>query len=317
MILVTGATGSVGRETVQLLLAAGAHVGAVTRDRASALLPAGADVIDGDPSRPRTLASRLTGVSAVLISPRAVGSAAADLLSLAAGEGAERAVVLSAATLQYPAGMPRFAAEFRDVEDAARASGLAVTALRCADFDANALAWAPQIRHGSVVRSAYAAAATAPIHHRDIAAVAVQALTGTGHQGRNYVLTGPQSLTQPDKVRLIAQATGLRVSFAEVAPDQVRQAMLAQGLPEEIPDRLLGSLADYARHPGPTTDTVERLLGRPALSFAQWAAENAAAFRPSPGERSSREVSWQRGAPGPTFGRGNATGGPLSPGSRH
>jgi hypothetical protein len=54
--------------------------------------------------------------------------------------------------------------------------------------------------------------------------------------------------------------------------------MLAQGLPEEIPDRLLGSLADYARQPGPTTDTVRELLGRPALTFAEWAAENAAAF---------------------------------------
>jgi uncharacterized protein YbjT (DUF2867 family) len=200
-------------------------------------------------------------------------------LSLAAGHGAERAVVLSAATVQYPAGLPRFAAQFAAVEDAARASGLAVTALRCADFDANALAWAPQIRHGGVVYGAYAEAAISPIHHRDIAAVAVQALTGAGHEGLSHVLTGPESLTQPDRVRLIGQATGLQLSFAEVAPDQVRQAMLAQGLPAEIPDRLLGSLADYARHPGPTTDTVQQLLGRPALTFAQWAAENATAFR--------------------------------------
>lgn len=62
-------------------------------------------------------------------------------------------------------------------------------------------------------------------------------------------------------------------------PEQVRQRMLAQGLPDEIPDRLLGSLAGYALKPGPTTDTVQRLLGRPALSFAEWAFENAAAFR--------------------------------------
>jgi uncharacterized protein YbjT (DUF2867 family) len=213
--------------------------------------------------------------------PRAVGGATAELLSLAAGHGAERAVVLSAATVQYPAGLPRFTAQFKATEDAARASGLAVTALRCADFDANALAWAPQIRQGGVVYGAYASAATSPIHHRDIAAAAVQALTGAGHQGRSYVLTGPQPLTQPDKVRLIGQATGLHLSFAEVAPDQVRQAMLAQGLPQEIPDRLLGSLADYARRPGPATDTVQQLLGRPALSFADWAAENAAAFRPA------------------------------------
>jgi uncharacterized protein YbjT (DUF2867 family) len=281
MIMVTGATGPVGRATVQLLLAAGAHAGAVTRDPARARLPAGTDVIGGDPSRPHTLTSRLDGVTAVLISPRAVGGATAELLSLAADHGAERVVVLSATTVQYPAGLPRFAAEFKAAEDAARASGLAVTTLRCADFDANALAWAPQIRPGGIVYGAYARAATSPVHHRDIAAVAVQALTGAGHQGRSHVLTGPQSLTQPDKVRLISQATGLHLRFTEVPPDQVRQAMLAQGLPQEIPDRLLGSLADYAREPGPTTGTVQQLLGRPALSFAEWAAENAAAFRPA------------------------------------
>jgi uncharacterized protein YbjT (DUF2867 family) len=150
--------------------------------------------------------------------------------------------------------------------------------LRCADFDTNALAWAPQIRASGVVRGAYAAAATSPIHERDIAEVAAAALTSSGSAGACHVLTGPQSLTQRDKARLIGQATGQDLEFAEVSPEQVRQAMLAQGLPLEIPDRLLGSLRDYARQPGPTTDTVQRLLGRPALTFSTWASQNAAAF---------------------------------------
>ena len=278
MILITGATGSGGREAVQLLLAEGADVAAVTRDPANANLPAGARVIGGDPSRPHTLASVLGGTDAVLVGPRAVGGATAELLLLAAVHGAQRAVVLSAATVEYPAGLPRFAADFEAVEDAARASGLVVTLLRSADYAANALAWAPQIRQARVVYGAYADAATSPVHPRDIAAVAVLALTGAGHESRAYILTGPESLTQREKVRLIGEATGLDLSFAEVAPGQVRQAMLAQGLPEEIPDRLLGSPADYARTPGPTTDTVRELLGRPALTFAEWAAENAAAF---------------------------------------
>ena len=110
--------------------------------------------------------------------------------------------MLSAATVEYPAGLPRFAAEFEAVEDAAKASGLAVTVLRCADFTANALAWAPQIRQAGFVYGAHADAATSPIHQRDIAAVAVLALTGAGHEGHAYVLTGPQSLTQPERVRL-------------------------------------------------------------------------------------------------------------------
>jgi NAD(P)-dependent dehydrogenase (short-subunit alcohol dehydrogenase family) len=76
-----------------------------------------------------------------------------------------------------------------------------------------------------------------------------------------------------------ALALGQELTFAEMPPEQVRQRMLAHGLPEEVPDRLLGSLADYALKPGPTTDTVQRLLGRPALSFAERASEYAAAFR--------------------------------------
>jgi uncharacterized protein YbjT (DUF2867 family) len=274
MIVVTGATGRVGRQAVQLLLDQGAEVAAVTRHPAAAGLPEGARVINGDPSRPATLASALHDVEGVLLSPRAAGDAAAELLSLAASRGAQRVVVLSAVTVAFPAGDPRFAEQFRAAEQAAQESGLDATVLRCADFDANALAWAPQVRAGGVVRGAYALAATSPIHERDIAEVAVAALT-SGNPAC-HVLTGPQSLTQPDKVRLIGEAIGRDLEFAEVGPEQVRQAMLAQGLPEEIPDRLLGSLRDYARQPGPTTGTVQELLGRPALTFARWARQNAA-----------------------------------------
>jgi uncharacterized protein YbjT (DUF2867 family) len=279
MILVTGATGNVGRAAVNLLLDAGTGVKALTRDPSAAALPAGAHVVGGDPSRPRTLTSALEGIEAILLSPRAVGGAIADLLSLAAKRGARRVVVLSAATVQHPAGYGRFAEEFEAVEAAARDSGLGWTFLRCADFAANALAWAPQIRATEVVRGAYGDAATSPIHQRDVAAAAVRTLVDHGHEGRSYVLTGPQSLSQHDKVRLIGEATGQELSFEEMPPEQVRQAMLAQGLPEDIPDRLLGSLADYAKQPGPTTDTVQRLTGRPALTFREWAADNAAAFR--------------------------------------
>lgn len=279
MIVITGATGLVGREAARLLLAAGHEVTAVTRDPSAANLPEGATVAIADPSRPQSLAAVWAGAEAVLLSPRAVGDAAAELLAAAAGHGARRVVVLSAATVQYPAGEPRFAEGFKAAEDAARASGLAWTFLRCADFAANALAWAPQIRATGVVRGAYPDAATSPIHQRDIAAVAALALTDPEHAGCAYVLTGPESLTQQDKAAIIGGAINAPVSFTEVAPEQARAAMLAQHLSAEIPDRLLGSLADYARRPGPTTQTVQELLGRPALSFATWAAENAAAFQ--------------------------------------
>src|ERR671933_459384 len=97
---------------------------------------------------------------------------------------------------------------------------------------------------------AYGDAATSTIHERDVAAVAVRALVNPAHAGHSYVLTGPQSLTQRDKVRLIGEAIGKELSFEELPPEQLRQAMLAQGFPEDVPERLLGSLADYAKKPG-------------------------------------------------------------------
>jgi uncharacterized protein YbjT (DUF2867 family) len=279
MILITGATGSVGREVVELLAAESRSVLAVTRTPAKADFPKGVRVVGANPSEPRTLTESLDGVDAILVSPRVVGGAASELLSLAARHGVKRVVVISALTVEFGGGHQRFADAFRAVEDAAKDSGMAWTLLRCADFAGNALAWAPQIRSRGVVRGAYGDARTSSIHERDVAAVAATTIVDPGHAGRVYVLTGPQSLSQRDKVRLIGQALGKRVVWEEIPPADVRAAMIAQGLPEEVPDRMLGYLADRAREPGPTSTVVEQLLGRPARTFAEWAMGHAAAFK--------------------------------------
>ncbi|GAA3084926.1 SDR family oxidoreductase [Streptomyces rectiviolaceus] len=286
MFTVIGATGHVGREAVRLLLERGQEVAAVSRsDRPSAVLPDGAHAVCGDPSRPASLASALPDrIEALLLGPRPVGTAGAELLSLAAERGAKRVVALSALTVEQPVGHPRFIEEFRAFEDVVRASGLPWTVLRCADFAANSLAWAPQIRASGAVHGAYAAAATSPVHPRDIAEVAVRALTGPGHTGQALALTGPRSLDQRDKVRIIGETIDRELAFHEVDPEQVRRTMLAQGLPADVSERLLGSLADYAKTPGRTYDTVERILGRPALGYALWASENAAAFTGTGGQ---------------------------------
>jgi uncharacterized protein YbjT (DUF2867 family) len=266
MFLVTGATGNVGRQVVNLLLSGGAKV------------------VGGDPSRPQTLTSVLRGVEAVFISPRALGdatagAATAELLKLAAEQGARRVVVLSAVTVEYGGGYQHFADAFRAVEDEARASGLQWIILRCADFAANALAWAPQIRSTGVVRGVYGDGAASTIHERDVAAVSARVLVDAAHAGRSYVLTGQQSFTQRAKVLLIGEATGRDVPWVEVAPEQFRQAMLAQGLPEDVPDRVIGYWSDRVQRPGPSSADVSQILGRPALTFAEWAAEHAVAFR--------------------------------------
>ncbi|GGV89517.1 NAD(P)H-binding protein [Streptomyces massasporeus] len=278
MILITGASGVVGRQVMNQLVHEGTTVTAVTRGTGDARFPDGVAVVRGDLFHPEWIEAALEGVEALQISPRATGPGLGELLRLAAARGVRRAVLLSATTVEYPAGEARFAARFKHAEELVRNSGLDWTILRLADFAANALAWAPQIRAGDVVRGAYARAATSPLHEADIAGVAVHALRGSLRKEAIHTLTGPQSLDQVEKVRLIGTAIGRALSFQELPPEQVRQGMLAQGLSEEIPARLLGSLADYAERPGPTTSTVEDLLGRPALTFADWAHDNAPAF---------------------------------------
>jgi uncharacterized protein YbjT (DUF2867 family) len=285
MILVTGATGNVGREVVKLLLADGEKVAAVTRNPSAAELPGAAHVIGGDPSRPTTLASALSGVEAVFLSPRAVGHGIAELLALVAAQGAKRVTVISAVTVEYGGGYRRFADAYKAVENTVKASGLEWTILRCADFAANTLVWAPQIRATGVVRGAYGDAATSTIDERDVAAVAARTLVNHRHGERSYVLTGPQSLTQRDKVRSIGAAIGKPLSWEEISAQQVRQAMIAQGLPDEVPDRLLGYLADRIEQPGPSSTAVEEILGRPARTFARWANDRAEAFRQAPRQR--------------------------------
>jgi uncharacterized protein YbjT (DUF2867 family) len=276
MILLTGANGVVGRQTIDQLRQAGSGVTVVTRGETR--FPDGVHVAGGDLFSPLWLEATLEGVDAIQVSPRATGPGLGELLRLALKQGVRHVVLLSATTVEHPAGEPRFAAQFKAAEDLVKDSGLDWTILRLADFAANTLAWVPQIKAGDVVRGAYAGATTAPIHEADIAAVAVQALSGGAHVGSTLTLTGPLGLDQPEKVRLLGAAIGRSLSFQEIPPEQVRQGMLAQGLPDEIPARLLGSLADYAANPGPVTRTVDALLGRPALTFADWARDNAGAF---------------------------------------
>jgi uncharacterized protein YbjT (DUF2867 family) len=279
MILITGATGNVGREVVNLLVEDGRQVVAVSRNPKTASLPAKAHVVAGDPSRPRTLAAAFKGIDAVLLSPRALAGAASELVMLAASSGVRRAVVLSALTVQYSGGLRRFADEFRAIENVVKESGLEWTLLRSADYASNARMWVPQIRAGDVVRGAYGEARSSTVHDWDVAAVAARSLVDATHSGQVFVLTGPQSLTQRDKVCALGQAIGRSLTWQEVPPDEVRQAMLARGLSPDIPERTLAYLADSVERPGPTSDVVQHILRRPALTFTQWAVDHAAEFR--------------------------------------
>jgi uncharacterized protein YbjT (DUF2867 family) len=151
-------------------------------------------------------------------------------------------------------------------------SGIQWTFLRPGIFAVNALHWwAPQIRSGDHVRWPYLAAPTAPIHEHDIARVAVRVLSDDGHAGGDYVLTGPQSLSQLDQVSLIGRAIGRSLRIEEMSPDEARR--------EGLPNMLLDAWAAAVGQPAYVTSMVKEITGTPARTFQEWATDHIAEFQ--------------------------------------
>ncbi|MFJ2901270.1 NAD(P)H-binding protein [Streptomyces sp. NPDC087212] len=293
MILVTGATGNVGRGVVDLLLARGLKVRAVTRDPAPGRIPDGAEVVTGDLlTDPAGLDDALDGVDAVFLNAAAFlhggdgGTPAATFLRLARKRGVGRVVLLTSGTVQadVPADLQAnvIGRMHRVVEEAVETSGLGWTLLRPGEFMANSLDWAPQIRAADVVRAPYGDARWAPVHERDIADVAVHVLTTDGHLGTVYELTGPETLTYHERARLIGEAVGRPVRLAEITPDRARSAMIVAGVPAPVADTLLALTATGVDRPEEISPTVRELTGALGRTFAQWARENKAAFESRP-----------------------------------
>ena len=292
MILVTGATGKVGRHLVAGLIAEGAPVRALTRSPGTARLPAGAQVAGWDPGRPETIGAAppaspglFTDVTAVFVNLTAAGASLQALIAEAARHGAARVVLLSSMAIRDNGAQPySIGAYHKAAEDTIAASGLDWTVLRCGGFAANTLAWAPMIRADGVVRAPYGKAATAPIAERYIAAAAVRVLLGEGHSGATYVLTGQQSLTQIDQAAAIGAAIGRSLRFEELPAEAFRQAA-AQYMPAAAARDLLRYLAEYVGRTAEMSPDIEAITGRPATTFKDWAAEHAASFTAAPERR--------------------------------
>jgi uncharacterized protein YbjT (DUF2867 family) len=286
MLLITGATGTIGRPLIDALVNEDVKVRAVTHDPQAANLPAGVEVVEGDLSRPDTIAPFLEGVTALFLHPRAVGLAAGELLALARERGVRRVVALSATNVDDPPDQQpsRYQGDRnKEVEDAAVASGLAWVSLRASFFAANTLrAWGAQIRAGDVVRGPYANFSEAPIHERDLAEVVARALGSddlVARRGRRLELTGPQSLTHQQMVATIGGVLGRPLRYQELPPEVAKQGMVQQGIPEAFVEALMARYAREVAQPAPLSGEVERVLGRPARTYAEWVADHAVAFQ--------------------------------------
>lgn len=272
MIVVTGATGNVGRPLVQALVNAGAPVTAVSRRAAEA--PAGVRSVRADLAEPESLEPALRGADAlfVLTAPDfMVNGDLGQVVKVIRKSGIRRVVLLSS----HGVGTKRHSSH---LEDAVRQSDMEWTMLRPGNFDSNALQWADSIRGERVVVAPFGDVAVPAIDPVDIAEVAAVALREPGHEGAIYTLTGPEPITPRQQAAAIADALGEPVRFLEQSRDQARTRMLGY-MPEPVVEATLDALGTPTTAERSVSPDVERLLARPPRPFADWAARHIAAFR--------------------------------------
>jgi uncharacterized protein YbjT (DUF2867 family) len=282
MILVTGGTGNIGRELVRELDARGAKFRVLVRDPArGAGLPERAERVVGDLGEPATLMSALDGVDRLFLLTPGIGTAhTAHAIAAADAAGVSHIVHLSSFNVLGDP-MPAMGRWHHEREEMVRACGIPATFLRPGGFMTNALDWVPTIRGGGFVLDPVGPGRYAPIDPADIAAVAALALTEDGHQGEEYVLTGDETFTVTEQVRIIAEAIGSDIEIrAAATPAEAVRSRFPNGAPPALADAITeGFTLMRADTVGFRTDTVQRLLGRRPRTFTDWCARNANAFR--------------------------------------
>ena len=282
-VLVTGATGQVGRAVVAELLGAGGPVRALTRRPDAARLPSAVEVFAGDLTVPESLDEALQGVAAVFLVWTAPPATVPAVIERIASH-ARRVVFLSSPHRTphpfFQAAQPNAMAILHaNVERLIAEAGLASTIIRPGMFASNVLHWwGPSIRDGDAVRWPYGLAETAPIDERDIAAAAARCLSEDRHAGGDYVLTGPESLRQAEQVRIIGATIRCSIRFEELSPEEFRRET-AGSWPVPLVDMLLAAWGAAIGQPAFVTSTVFDIVGSPARTFRQWVADHADAFR--------------------------------------
>jgi uncharacterized protein YbjT (DUF2867 family) len=274
-VVVTGATGNVGRPLVTELAAAGVEVRAITRRPGRTDFPPGVTSFDS------TIAA-MAGADAVFLNSRALGEELAATVAAAREAGVTRLVALSAinADDDFARQPSRFRGDRnKEVDQLAADSGLEWVSLRPTVFASNfAGMWAAQIRGGDVVGGPYASAATAVIDDADIAAVATRAFVTDDLVGQRIPLTGPQSLTNSQLVEMLGTVLGRPLRYQEAPPELVRQHFIGIGFGADFADAYMGLLAETIDRPALVTHDVEKILDRPARTFTDWASEHRQLF---------------------------------------
>ena len=275
MIVITGATGNVGRPLVEALTQAGKEVTAVSRGAG----PAGVRHTRADLAEPASLRPALAGADALFL---LVSGAGAHLdpeaiVDVARSAGVRKIVLLSSqAAGTRPESVSH--APLRGIEEVIERSGLDWTHLRPSGFASNAFAWVPSVRAERVVAAPFAEVGLPIVDPLDIAEVAAAVLTGDGHGGTAYEITGPEATTPRQRARAIGDALGEQVRFVEQTPAEAREQML-RFMPEPVVDGTLAIIGAPTEAERLVSPDVERLLGRKPYTFAEWVQRNVTAFR--------------------------------------
>lgn len=278
MIVVTGATGNIGRPLVTELTRRGQEVTAVSRAGTVPLDDPGVRGARADLAEPDSLRAAFDGASAMLLLvPGAGGHLDGErIIGTAADAGVRRLVLVSsqAAGTRPESDSHRPMAE---LEKLVRSSGLAWTVLRPAGFYTNAFAWIPSVRTERAVYAPFGDVALPGIDPLDIAEVAAVVLTEDGHGGRTYELTGPEATTLRERTAALSAALGTPLTFVELTRDQAYAGM-REVMPAPIADGTLAILGEPTPRERAVSPDVEAVLGRPGRTFADWARRNAGAF---------------------------------------
>jgi uncharacterized protein YbjT (DUF2867 family) len=279
MILVTTA-GKVGSEAARLLAGRGEPVRVLVRDpaKAAALAQSGVEVAEGDLEVPATIDAAMQGVSAVVLVSPAVPVQELSVVGSAVRAGAGHVVkITSKASADSPIARRRGQAE---IEDGLIASGLGYTLLRNNAYMQNFLMSAPSIARTGSFGSAANDGRVGMIDARDVAAVAAQiAVSPAGHAGKTYWPTGPEAITFSDAAAVLSKVLGRLVTFQPLTVEEQTQAMIDVGMPESLAAMNAQAVALFAEGDADyVTGDVPAILGRPARTFEQFAADYAAAF---------------------------------------
>ncbi|MFD8953358.1 NAD(P)H-binding protein [Streptomyces xanthophaeus] len=278
MILVTGATGRIGREVVRRFPAdVAVRILARNPDRVTGASGT-AGIVKGDYRDPRSLSRALAGVRAAFLVTSRIGDDDVRFVRAAASAGVRHVVKLSAAAVEDPGADDLITRWQRANEDLLRGSGMEWTLLRPRAFMSNALAWADSVRTQHVVRARYGSSPNACVDPRDVAEVAVRALTEQGHAGKAYTLTGPEPITAVQQTAQLAELLDRPLRFEELGAGQARAALGERYSRELVEALLAGAERQRAGAKAATDATLPALLGRPAGCFRAWARDHLSSF---------------------------------------